>query len=176
MARIFGMVMIVLVSAWDVDAMRPHIAAHSWYTLAFVALFLAAHLVDYLTVGRLIHRFDPLIFAKTDGFAPAALFLVENGPAPARISFPQVLHAAWQRLFVYQQPPSLLPRRDRKALCLRHQHRRGSTGLRRARRRPPALQRRSHRIDPAPPSGKPRHAGANRSYSYPPRGHLCLHR
>ena len=43
-------------------------------------------------------------------FASAALFLVENGPAPARISFPQVLHAAWQRLFVYQQPPSLLAR------------------------------------------------------------------
>lgn len=108
MARIFGMVMIVLVSAWDVDAMRPHIAAHSWYTLAFVTLFLAAHLVDYLTVGRLIHRFDPLIFAKTDQFAPAALFLVENSPAPERISFTRALHAAWQKLFVYQQPPSLL--------------------------------------------------------------------
>jgi hypothetical protein len=114
MARIFGIVMIVLVSAWDVDAMRPHIAAHSWYTLAFVALFLAAHLGDYLTVGRLIHRFDPLLFAKTDEFAPAALFLVENGPAPQRILFPQALHAAWQRLFVYQQPLSLLPRQTAK--------------------------------------------------------------
>ncbi len=110
MAQIFGMVMIVLVSAWDVDAMRPHIAAHSWYTLAFVAIFLAAHLGDYLTVGRLIHRFDPLLFAKTDEVAPAALFLVENAPAPARIAFPQALHAAWQKLFAYQQPPSLLPR------------------------------------------------------------------
>jgi hypothetical protein len=110
MARIFGLVMIVLVSAWDVDAMRPHIAAHSWYTLAFVAFFLAAHLGDYLTVGRLIHRFDPLLFAKTDGFAPAALFLVENAPAPERISFAQAFHAAWQKLFAYQQPPSLLPR------------------------------------------------------------------
>jgi hypothetical protein len=110
MAQIFGMVMIVLVSAWDVDAMRPHIAAHSWYTLAFVAIFLAAHLGDYLTVGRLIHRFDPLLFAKTDEVPPAALFLVENVPAPARIAFPQTLHAAWQKLFTYQQPPSLLPR------------------------------------------------------------------
>lgn len=114
MARIFGMVMIVLVSAWDVDAMRPHIAAHSWYTLAFVTIFLAAHLVDYLTVGRLIHRFDPLLFAKTDHFASAALFLVENAPAPERISFTHALHAAWQKLFVYQQPPSLLPRQTAK--------------------------------------------------------------
>lgn len=108
------MVMIVLVSAWDVDAMRPHIAAHSWYTLAFVALFLAAHLGDYLTVGRLIHRFDPLLFAKTDQVSPTALFLVENAPASARISFRQALHAAWQNLFAYQQPPSLLPRQTAK--------------------------------------------------------------
>jgi hypothetical protein len=109
-AQIFGLVMIVLVSAWDVDAMRPHIAAHSWYTLAFVALFLAAHLGDYLTVGRLIHRFDPLLFAKTDELAPAALFLVENAPAPERISFARPLHAGWQKLFAYLRPPSLLPR------------------------------------------------------------------
>ncbi len=114
MARIFGVVMIVLVSAWDVDAMRPHVAAHSWYTLAFVAVFLAAHLGDYLTVGRLIHRFDPLIFAKPDTFAPAALFLVENGPVQERISFAQALHTAWQKLFVYQQPPSLLPHQTAK--------------------------------------------------------------
>ena len=45
--------------------MRPHIAAHSWTTLTFVSLFLAAHLSDYLTVGRLLHR--PLIFAVADG-------------------------------------------------------------------------------------------------------------
>ncbi|MGA9718552.1 MAG: hypothetical protein WBQ79_09760, partial [Acidobacteriaceae bacterium] len=114
MAQVFGMVMIVLVSAWDVDAMRPHIAAHSWYTLAFVALFLAAHLGDYLTVGRLIHRFDPLLFAKTDEVASTGLFLVENAPAQARFSFPQALHAAWQKLFDYQQPPSLLPRQTAK--------------------------------------------------------------
>jgi hypothetical protein len=110
MAQIFGMVMIVLVGAWDVDAMRPHIAAHSWYTLAFVALFLAAHVGDYLTVGRLIHRFDPLIFAKTDEVASTGLFLVKNAPAPARIAFPQALYTGWQKLFAYQQPPSLLPR------------------------------------------------------------------
>ena len=38
-ARIFGIILIVLISAWDMDAMRPHIAAHSWGTLALVALF-----------------------------------------------------------------------------------------------------------------------------------------
>jgi hypothetical protein len=108
-ARIFGLVMILLVSAWDVDAMRPHIVAHSWYTLAFVALFLAAHVGDYLTVGRLIHRFDPLLFAKADEFAPAALFLVENSPAPEPISFARALRTGWQKFFEYQQPPSLLP-------------------------------------------------------------------
>jgi hypothetical protein len=111
-AQIFGLVMIVLVSAWDVDAMRPHIAAHSWYTLAFVALFLAAHLGDYLTVGRLIQRFDRLLFAMTDELAPSALFLVENAPAPERTSFAQALHAGWHKLFAYQQPPSLLPRQS----------------------------------------------------------------
>ena len=63
-ARAFGLVMIVLIGAWDIDAMRPHIAAHSWYTLSFVLLFLAVHLGNYLTVGRLIYRFDPLRFAE----------------------------------------------------------------------------------------------------------------
>jgi hypothetical protein len=66
-ARLFGFVLILLVSAWDVDAMRPHVAAHSWSTLAFVSLFLAAHLSDYLTVGRLVHR--PLAFADATGMA-----------------------------------------------------------------------------------------------------------
>lgn len=68
-ARLFGFVLIALVSAWDIDAMRPHIAAHSWNTLAFVWLFLAAHLSDYLTVGRLVHH--PLAFADATGMALA---------------------------------------------------------------------------------------------------------
>jgi hypothetical protein len=67
-ARILGLILIVLVGAWDIDAMRPHIAAHSWYTLSFVLLFLAVHLGNYLTVGRLIYRFDPLQFAE--GLSP----------------------------------------------------------------------------------------------------------
>jgi hypothetical protein len=68
-ARLFGLILIVLVSAWDVDAMRAHIAAHSWATLAFVSLFLASHLLDYLTVGRLIHR--PLTLADAESMVPA---------------------------------------------------------------------------------------------------------
>jgi len=60
-ARLFGLIMILMVSAWDMDAMRPHIAAHSWYTLAFVALFLVVHLSDYLTVGQLVTRLDSLV-------------------------------------------------------------------------------------------------------------------
>jgi hypothetical protein len=68
-SRLFGFVLIALVSAWDIDAMRPHIAAHSWNTLAFVWLFLAAHLSDYLTVGRLVHH--PLAFADATGMALA---------------------------------------------------------------------------------------------------------
>jgi hypothetical protein len=66
-ARLFGLIMILMVSAWDMDAMRPHIAAHSWYTLAFVALFLIVHVSDYLTVGRLVTRIDPLALAHVDG-------------------------------------------------------------------------------------------------------------
>jgi hypothetical protein len=61
-ARLFGFILFLLISAWDVDAMRPHIAAHSWPTLAFVSLFLAAHMSDYLTVGRLVNRLDSLSF------------------------------------------------------------------------------------------------------------------
>jgi hypothetical protein len=75
-ARLFGFVLIALVSAWDVDAMRPHIAAHSWTTLAFVWLFLAAHLSDYLTVGRLVHR--PLAFADATGMALAPVAYSET--------------------------------------------------------------------------------------------------
>jgi hypothetical protein len=70
-ARIFGLIMILMVSAWDMDAMRPHIAARSWYTLAFVALFLIVHVADYLTVGQLVTRIDPLALAVADGIAAA---------------------------------------------------------------------------------------------------------
>lgn len=65
-ARLFGLIMILMVSAWDMDAMRPHIAAHSWYTLAFVALFLIVHVLDYLTVGQLVTRIDPLALVVAD--------------------------------------------------------------------------------------------------------------
>jgi hypothetical protein len=65
-ARLFGFILFALISAWDVDAMRPHIAAHSWTTLAFVSLFLAAHLSDYFTLGRLVSRLDPLILGNAD--------------------------------------------------------------------------------------------------------------
>lgn len=116
-ARAFGLVMIVLVAGWDVDAMRPHLAAHSWYTLFLVGLFFTAHIGDYLTVGRLIHRFDPLLFANLEEFTAPALFLVEDrnpgstgfAPAAARFSLPLALRAGWQRLFAYQQPVSLVP-------------------------------------------------------------------
>jgi hypothetical protein len=70
-ARLFGLIMILMVSAWDMDAMRPHIAAHSWYTLALVALFLIVHLSDYLTVGQLVTRIDSLALAHADGIASA---------------------------------------------------------------------------------------------------------
>ena len=65
-ARLFGFILFALISAWDVDAMRPHIAAHSWTTLAFVSLFLAAHLSDYFTLGRLVSRLDPLFLRNAD--------------------------------------------------------------------------------------------------------------
>jgi hypothetical protein len=65
-ARLFGFILFVLIGAWDVDAMRPHIAAHSWTTLAFVSLFLAAHLSDYFTQGRPVSRLDPLFLRNAD--------------------------------------------------------------------------------------------------------------
>lgn len=74
-ARLFGLIMILMVCAWDVDAMRPHIAAHSWYTLGLVAVFLFVHLSDYLTVGRFVTRLDllvdPFALAVADGMARA---------------------------------------------------------------------------------------------------------
>jgi hypothetical protein len=71
-ARLFGFILFALISAWDVDAMRPHIAAHSWTTLAFVSLFLAAHLSDYFTLGRLVGRLDPLFLRNADEIVGAA--------------------------------------------------------------------------------------------------------
>jgi hypothetical protein len=54
--KLAGSVLITLVLAWDVDAMRPHVAAHSWLTLAYVSVFFVAHLTDYLTTGMLAMR------------------------------------------------------------------------------------------------------------------------
>src|ERR1700750_672478 len=70
-ARVFGLVHFIAIAAWDIDAMRPHIAAHSWTTLAFVSLFLAAPLSDYFTVGRLVNRLDPLTFTNAEETADA---------------------------------------------------------------------------------------------------------
>jgi hypothetical protein len=57
-AKLLGLVMITLVCAWDVDAMRVHIVAHSWLTLSYVSIFLAGHMLDYLTVGRIVNRLE----------------------------------------------------------------------------------------------------------------------
>lgn len=123
-ARIFGLVMFVLIGAWDVDAMRPHIAAHSWFTLALVCHFLAAHMADYLTVGRLLHRFDPQVFANLE-LAPFASLAVSTATAAGAMetanersrentveSFAvrQALERGWQKLFRPQPPLSLVPR------------------------------------------------------------------
>lgn len=54
--KTIGLVLIIAVLAWDADAMRPHIAAHSWLTLVYVSIFFVGHLVDYLTIGRLVNR------------------------------------------------------------------------------------------------------------------------
>jgi hypothetical protein len=61
------------------DAMRPHIAAHSWATLAFVALYLIVHLSNYFTVGRLIHRLDPLVLA-----GPLPIPIEQSQPRPSQ--------------------------------------------------------------------------------------------
>jgi hypothetical protein len=68
-AQIFGAILIILISAWDMDAMRPHIAAHSWATLAFVSVYLVVHISNYVTVGRLINHLDPLIATNQLAFA-----------------------------------------------------------------------------------------------------------
>lgn len=53
-----GLVLIIAVLAWDADAMIPHVEAHSWLTLGYVCVFFIGHLVDYLTVGRLVNRME----------------------------------------------------------------------------------------------------------------------
>ena len=56
MRRKVGFLLITAVTLWDVDAMRPHIAAHSWLTLGYVSIFLIGHLIDMVTtfhVGNL---------------------------------------------------------------------------------------------------------------------------
>jgi hypothetical protein len=82
-AQLFGIILTLLICAWDMDAMRPHIAAHSWATLAFVSLYLLVHLSNYVTVGRLIHRLDPLVLTN-----PIAIPLEESHPSarPAQIA------------------------------------------------------------------------------------------
>jgi hypothetical protein len=103
--------MILMVSAWDMDAMRPHIAAHSWYTLAFVALFLIVHVSDYLTVGRLVTHLDPLVLplvlADADRMIAAAN---DAGLKGEWIGLPEVLSQkqpspySWRSLFPLRQP------------------------------------------------------------------------
>jgi hypothetical protein len=114
-ARLFGLVLIALVCGWDMDAMRAHLLARSWYTLAPVGLFLVAHLADYLTVGRLIYRFDPGHFASHAG---GSLFLVTAAPAaaadpPAGAPVASLargpLVAWWDRMVAYEPPLSLRP-------------------------------------------------------------------
>jgi hypothetical protein len=109
-ARLFGLIMILMVSAWDMDAMRPHIAAHSWYTLAFVALFLIVHVADYLTVGQLVTRLDPLALADADRMASAAdagRLEDELIRLPGLVSQKQPSPYSWRRFFSLhrKQPP-----------------------------------------------------------------------
>jgi hypothetical protein len=108
-ARLFGIIMIVLIGAWDVDAMRPHIAAHSWATLAFVSLFLVVHLSDYLTVGRLVNRINPLLLASADEIA-RGLALPDARQEDNAISLsgllarPRTYRLHWRRFFPIWQP------------------------------------------------------------------------
>jgi hydrogenase/urease accessory protein HupE len=53
MQRVLWIALVIAVTLWDVDAMRVHISAHSWMTLAYVSLFLVGHLTDLLTIGRI---------------------------------------------------------------------------------------------------------------------------
>lgn len=56
-----GVLLISAVSVWDIDAMRPHIAQHSWVTLGYVSMFLIGHVTDYLTIGRLVNRLPEIV-------------------------------------------------------------------------------------------------------------------
>lgn len=109
--------MIVMVSAWDMDAMRIHIAARSWYTLAFVALFLVVHVSDYLTVGRLVNRVDSLLLAAIDHAAPVHVLREEKLRAEKlrkeklEDGVARLPRYAWQRfLSLWQPQPSPVPR------------------------------------------------------------------
>lgn len=53
MRRRVGYTLTAAIALWDMDAMRAHIAAHSWLTLGWVAIMLAGHLGDLLTINRL---------------------------------------------------------------------------------------------------------------------------
>jgi hypothetical protein len=57
-AKWVGLVMILAVVAWDCDAMKAHIVAHSWLTLGWVSIYLVAHLTDYMTLGRIVNRLE----------------------------------------------------------------------------------------------------------------------
>jgi hypothetical protein len=106
-ARLFGLIMILMVSAWDMDAMRIHIAARSWYTLAFVALFLVVHVSDYLTVGRLVNRIDSFILATIDGAVPVHALREEE--REDEVTY--LPRYGWQRFFSLWQPQlSPIPR------------------------------------------------------------------
>jgi hypothetical protein len=110
-ARWFGLIMIVLIAAWDIDAMRLHIAAHSWDTLAFVSLFLIVHVSNYLTVGQLMNHIDPSIFqnaasASSSEALPVSYVVINLAAvtASARDS-----RHGWRKLFPLQwSQPSLL--------------------------------------------------------------------
>ena len=110
-ARLLGLIMIIMVSAWDMDAMRPHIAAHSWYTLAFVALFLIVHLSDYFTVGQLVTRLDPLALVVADGIARAGNVVQQQEEPiglPELVLQKQPSPFSWRRLLsLHRQQPSL---------------------------------------------------------------------
>jgi hypothetical protein len=108
-ARLFGLIMILMVSAWDMDAMRPHIAAHSWYTLAFVALFLVVHVSDYLTVGRLVTRIDPLALADAHAMTREVReAMMQEDDLSVAVPRKPPASESWRRLFpAHLQQPSL---------------------------------------------------------------------
>jgi hypothetical protein len=50
MKKLFGLVLIITVLAWDADAIRPHLAAHSWVTLGYVLLTICGWVLADLTI------------------------------------------------------------------------------------------------------------------------------